>query len=307
MLVANKNRIMNTKVFLIAIMLLFSFSTFANDSLSIAYKRIGEMEQSLKRETESRSSVLNDLNAAKRVIGKQSQTIDSLKLVVEQNSRNIKTTADEMGVKIDETNTSLETKADSSDVKTKSIIGVVFLVLLLVICILVYLLLRKKIAKGSEDITALKEKSEKLNEDILNRMSSEMEEMQKISSSLKALSEMDNTAGTNSNNPDHSLIKTLADRITFMEMTLYKMDSKVRGYKQLTKSIAQMKDNLLANGYELVDMLGKPYDGGMKVTANFIEDENLEEGQQIITGVIKPQINYKGLMIQAAQITVSQN
>ena len=68
-----------------------------------------------------------------------------------------------------------------------------------------------------------------------------------------------------------------------------------------------MKDNLLANGYEIVDMLGKPYNDGMKVTANFIEDEELEEGQKIITAVIKPQINYKGKMIQAANITVSQN
>ena len=68
-----------------------------------------------------------------------------------------------------------------------------------------------------------------------------------------------------------------------------------------------MKDNLLANGYELVDMLGKPYNDGMKVTANFIEDEDLEEGTQIITGIIKPQINFNGKMIQSAQITVSQN
>ena len=103
------------------------------------------------------------------------------------------------------------------------------------------------------------------------------------------------------------LIKTLADRITFMEMTLFKMDPKVRGYKQLSKSISQMKDNLLANGYELVDMLGKPYNDGMKVTANFIEDEDLEQGTQIITGIIKPQINFNGKMIQSAQITVSQN
>lgn len=92
-----------------------------------------------------------------------------------------------------------------------------------------------------------------------------------------------------------------------MEMTLYRMDSSVKGHKPLSKSIKQMKDNLLANGYEIVDMLGKPYDDGMKVTANFIEDEDLEEGQKIITAVIKPQINYKGKMIQAANITVSQN
>jgi predicted ATP-grasp superfamily ATP-dependent carboligase len=68
-----------------------------------------------------------------------------------------------------------------------------------------------------------------------------------------------------------------------------------------------MKDNLLANGYELVEMLGKDYIEGMKVTASFVADNNLEEGKQIITGITKPQINYKGKMIQAAQITVSQN
>ena len=90
-------------------------------------------------------------------------------------------------------------------------------------------------------------------------------------------------------------------------MTLYKMDKDVRGHKQLSKAINQMKDNLLANGYELVDMLGKPYHEGMRVIANFTEDENLENGTQIITAIIKPQINFKGQMIQAAQVTVSQN
>lgn len=68
-----------------------------------------------------------------------------------------------------------------------------------------------------------------------------------------------------------------------------------------------MKDNLLANGYELVDMLGKDYVEGMKLSASFVSDDNIEEGKQIITGIVKPQINYKGKMIQAAQITVSQN
>ena len=68
-----------------------------------------------------------------------------------------------------------------------------------------------------------------------------------------------------------------------------------------------MKDNLKVNGYELIDMLGKDYNDGMKVTATFIEDENIPEGKQIISGIIKPQINYNGIMIQSAQITVSQN
>ena len=54
-------------------------------------------------------------------------------------------------------------------------------------------------------------------------------------------------------------------------------------------------------------MLGKPYNEGIKAVVNFVTDEDLKEGEQIVTGIIKPQINYNGVMIQAAQITVSQN
>lgn len=295
------------KKIILLVLLQCSLSTSANDSLSVAYRRIDEMEQSLKKETEIRCNIQNELDIANRVISRQNQAVDSLKLMVEQNTRNIQTTADEIGVKIEETNTSLNSKVDSSDYSTRSLWIFVALFVALILSCLIYIILRKRINQGSADLDAMRIKSEKLNEDILNRMSSEMDELRKISSTMTTLAEIDKSGNGNNGVLDHSLIKTLADRITFMEMTLYKMDSKTRGYKQLTKSIAQMKDNLLANGYELVEMLGKTYDGGMKVTANFIEDETLEEGQQIITGIIKPQINYKGVMIQAAQITVSQN
>lgn len=184
--------------------------------------------------------------------------------------------------------------------------GIFLFVLLVIASFIIYCLLHRRIAKGRLDLAALKQKADKLNEDILNQFSLDMVEMQKLTASLVALSSAQ-VSQVNNADPDHSLIKTLADRITFMEMTLYKMDKNVRGYKQLSKSIVQMKDNLKANGYELVEMLGKPYNDGMKVIANFIEDEELKEDMQIITSIIKPQINYKGIMIQSAQITVSQN
>ena len=102
-------------------------------------------------------------------------------------------------------------------------------------------------------------------------------------------------------------VSKVADEIVRIETNLSRMDSSVKGYKQLSASVRRIKDNFLANGYEMVDMLGKPYSEGMKVLANFVPDESLKEGEQIITGIIKPQINYNGVMIQAAQITVSQN
>ena len=111
----------------------------------------------------------------------------------------------------------------------------------------------------------------------------------------------------NDRKPDHTFTLKVADEIIRIELNMSRMDSSIKGYKQLKKAVERIKDNLKANGYEIVDMLGKSYNDGMKVIANFIPDETLPEGSQIITGIIKPQINYNGQMIQAAQITVSQN
>ena len=155
--------------------------------------------------------------------------------------------------------------------------------------------------RGKNRMDTLMRESERLNEKIVERLSSEAGELSAIATSL---AQVPAPVGEDT---DHSLIRSLADRITFMEMTLYRMDPSVRGYKHLKRSVGQMKDNLAANGYEIVEMLGKPYHEGMKATVSFEDDDTLESGSRIITNIIKPQINYRGEMIQASQISVSQN
>ena len=106
---------------------------------------------------------------------------------------------------------------------------------------------------------------------------------------------------------DHSLVLKVADELIRIEANLSKMDSSVKGFKQIAKAVERIRTNYEAYGYEIVDMLGKPFDDGMKVVANFVADESLAPGAQIITAISKPQINYNGVMIQSAQVTVSQN
>lgn len=292
---------------LLAMMLCASVPlSYAGDADSI---KLVKLEQSLQKEIRERETLENELAIQNKTIQSQYVTIDSLRAAIEQNARNIKTAADEIGVKIDDTRTTLGSKADTADVKTRTAWGGILLLIVAILGAIIYCILHKRINKGNADVDELKVKANKLNEEILNQFAKEIAEMQKISSSLNTLakSSSQTVSDTPSSEPDHSLIKTLADRITFMEMTLFKMDPQVKGFKQLSKSITQMKDNLLANGYELVEMLGKPYNDGMKAVANFNDDDEIEEGKRIITAIIKPQINYKGEMIQAAQITVSQN
>lgn len=105
----------------------------------------------------------------------------------------------------------------------------------------------------------------------------------------------------------HDLVLAIADEMTRMQTNLSNMDSSVRGYKQLIRSLERMRNHLLVAGYEVVDMLGTPYHEGMRVVATFVFDETLPPGSQVITGVSKPQVNYLGELIQVANITVSQN
>jgi hypothetical protein len=105
---------------------------------------------------------------------------------------------------------------------------------------------------------------------------------------------------------DHSFAKRVADEIVRITTNLSRMDVTVRGHKQLSASVRKLEQSLNSNNYELEALLNKPYDNGMNLQANFVIDENLQEGESVITRVIKPQINYKGKLIQAAQVEVSQ-
>ncbi len=252
----------------------------------------------LKTQTVSLADENQSLNAA--LLQKQA-AIDSLAIAVATNSANIKATADELSLKIQSAAEAASLNTDS--LKTKTIWGIVVVVLTLLVSIIVALLLHKKGQKTSDDkIASLKKQADELNEKIVGQFSNEMGELQKIGEALK-------NAGSNASaQPDHSLVKKLVDRINFMEMTLHKMDSHIRGYNTLTNAINVMKIRLKEKEYEIIEWLGKDYDEGYNFAeVKFEDDENLAEGKRIISEVMQPQINYKGKMIQAAKVKVNQN
>jgi len=201
-------------------------------------------------------------------------------------------------------------RANNDNLSMRTTWGIAIAVVLLLAIGVVVWLFQKKFKNGSTSIDEVRKAQDTL-EKAQNQL---QEESVKLDSKLleiveKQLSAQQAPASspTGKAEIDHSLTLKVADEITKIEMNLSRMDSSVKGYKQLSKAVQRIKDNFSANGYEIVDMLGKPYNEGMRVVANFVPDDSLEEGKQIITGIIKPQINYRGVMIQAAQITVSQN
>ena len=207
--------------------------------------------------------------------------------------------------KIDATDNNVRVNQDM--LQSRTLWGIIIIIILLALVTTGSYLLAKRIKSGDTSIDEVRKAQEAL-EVAQKKM---QEESIKLDNQMLAIAqkqlESKPTTSVGTAVPDHSLALKVADEIVRIELNMSRMDSSIKGYKQLSKAVERIKDNFNANGYEIVDMLGKPYNEGMKVIAEFVLNEDLEEGQQIITGITKPQVNYNGIMIQAARITVSQN
>lgn len=183
--------------------------------------------------------------------------------------------------------------------------GLVILLLAIIATIFAFL---KKIKLGTTSIDDVRRAQEALQV----AQTKMQEESVKLDNQLLAIVQKQLDASVTSANkttgePDHSLVVKLADEIARIETNLSKMDKSVRGYKQLVQAKDRMINNVRANGYEIISLLGQEYNDGMQFQTRFVPDESLPEGKRIITGMIKMQVNYNGKMIQPAEIVVSQN
>lgn len=233
-----------------------------------------------------------------------SAAIDSLCNVCKQLAVSQSTDRKKVNGMIDKTNSNVQ--ANQETLQSRTLLVCIIAILMLVVIVGVTYRLARRIKSGNTSIDEVRKA-----QDALQAAQTKMQE-ESIKLDDKLLELFDRQIANVPKNadhgePDHSLALKVADEIVRIELNMSRMDSSIKGYKQLAKAVERIKDNFNANGYEIVDMLGKPYNEGMKVIAEFVLNEDLEEGQQIITGITKPQVNYNGIMIQAARITVSQN
>jgi hypothetical protein len=274
------------------------------DKFTLLQKQQGNVENHLNRLVDKQREDEHKIQSLSNENARLAKMIDSLQNACRQLANTQAADRKNISGEINKTNSNVQTNQDMLRSRTLWI-GIMAVALLIFIVGVAYQL-TKRIKSGNTSIGEVRKAQEALQ----LAQTKMQEESVKLDDKLlelfdKQISATPKVVGTDK--LDHSLALKVADEIVRIELNMSRMDSSIKGYKQLAKAVERIKDNFKANGYEIIDMLGKPYNEGMKVTANFIADEELEEGKQIITGITKPQINYNGRMIQAAQITVSQN
>ena len=295
--------------------LFYATSTFgqgqSNDTLAVLQENILKQEISvLRQELNTHQTVINQhkntLDTLSTKVGNQEQLIGSLKLETKNNAQNIQTIEDNLGAKIEQTKISTKDSISKLDenVSKNRLYWIIGTLATLLLGGIVCWLLEKRIKNNKTDVenqikntkTALEEESIKLDNKLVEVLETQLK--------LKLAEKQIVSANTNKE-IDHSLALKVADEIVRIQKNISKMDNDTKGLKQLSASVKRIQDNFASNGYELVEMLGKEYNEGMKVIANFIPSEDIEQGKQVITRIIKPQVNFKNEMIQSAQIEVS--
>lgn len=295
----------------------FSFSTIKAEDISKKVESLKIEVNSLKTQQEH---LCNDFNA---LLLKNAKTERQMSEVLSANKKlasNIDSLQDEYNIvvtnqkndkselinSIDKTNELIQTTENVLSLRT--LWGTCGLVILLIAIIATILAFLKKMKLGTTTIDDVRKAQEALQV----AQTKMQEESVKLDNQLFAIVQKQLDASVPSANkisgePDHSLVVKLADEIARIETNLSKMDKSVRGYKQLVQAKDRMINNVRANGYEIISLLGQEYNDGMQFPARFVPDESLPEGKRIITGMIKMQVNYNGKMIQPAEIVVSQN
>jgi hypothetical protein len=228
--------------------------------------------------------------------------INQLKTRLNNLSSSIDSVNDNLGNKISVTETTSKNQINEldGDLEKNRLYWIIATLVTLLLGALMYLFLGKRIKSSKMDVEtqirntkkSLEEESLKLDGELVKVFQKQLEVLE---AAPKEVSQDD----------DHSLVLKIADRLTAMETNIYRMDPNTRGLNNLKNLVKSTKENFNAKEYEIVEMLGKEYKEGMEVIATFIPSDEIEIGKQIITRVIKPQVNFKGQKIQAAQIEVS--
>jgi hypothetical protein len=289
----------------LSILLFSSLSTFAQVTKEDLEKEIKPLTEKVIILQSEKSKLKSEIGTLNSKLSTANKNIETLQNETQKNSNAISQTANELGIKIQQTETSSKNSISilDKDVNTNRLYWIIGTLITLLLGGIVYWLLGKRIASSQTDVESQIRSTKKTLEEESLKLDAQLLDI--INSQLK-IKERE-PVKTESGEKDHSLVLKVADEVTRILMNLEVMDKEIKGYKHLKKYSESILDNLKAYGYEIPQLIGMNYNSGMNMVATLEFDESIESGKQIIKRIIKPQVNFDGKVIQTAKVTVAFN
>lgn len=294
----------------IILMLFASFQIFAqnlsSDKVEEQVKKVQAQVQKLENDNKSLKSEISVIQS--KLMQINSKVIEHTDKIDSVNTK-LNLSTSKLGLQITNTESAANSKIQAIDdnLSKNTLWGIIAVLLALIVSGVIYFILNKKQREDKSDVIDQLSKTKSSIEESLVKEFGKQTELLETQLQLIEEQAKNQSSKTINHEIDHSLALKVADEITLIERNISLMDKDVKGLKQLSRSVQKLKDNLNANGYEIPELLGKQYHQGMKVTVvGSFTDEDIEKDLELITKVIKPQVNYKEKMIQTAQIETSK-
>jgi len=279
----------------------------ASDSVSIQSNEMRNLQTMVRGLSASAKKLQRDQFQLRQQLKAQGRRLDTLSRSTTENRIRIGRTTDDVTSSLEKTGKTNEARfAELGGLVSKSRIQ--WIVGTLAVCALSavgFILVRRRLSSSKREIEQTIAATRKSLEEESVKLDSKLAEVLGSQLQLQKALPQDSNRDVAGKPYGHTLALRVADEVVRMRRNIALMDPNTRGIKQLSGSVTRLQDNLHSLGYETPNMLNKKYDEGMKVAANFVPDASLRLGDQIITRIIKPQVNYKGVMIQSAQVEVS--
>ena len=285
----------------IAIFCTVSVAQTKNDTIQQLQRQIMNLENLNSRLSSQVKSAKSGIKIIEGRLLSTIDTVNSIKKDLALANNNMQTMADKFELQIRQLNdkSNSDYLALSKRVSNNNLYWIFAIISIVLFATLLFGWLKSRFTSIKTELSdQIKNSSEAIREEIIKLDN-------QVFWSLDFKKKQSKTNQIESENPDHSLALKVADEIIRIQKNLSSMDPETKGVKQLEFAVERIQDNFTENGYELVELLDKPYDQGMKLSAKFRPDNTLKPGEQIITRIIKPQINYNNVIIQEAQVEVS--
>ena len=238
----------------------------------------------------------------------QKKQIDSITLQLSVVQSYIQQIADSLHITV--TNVSSTNKQTQNQIhninKTitnRTLYWIIGILVFAFLCVIAFIILRNKLSLSTKNLDSQIAKTNETMQNEAIKLDSKLIEI--LQTQLSILKEERTTKETIKTIIDHKLPLKVGNEIYRMRQRIISMNSDNKALLPLSKSLERLEEEFNESGYEIKDLLNKSYNDGLSVKATFVPSTELKPGEQKITRVIKPQINYNDQAIQMAEIEVS--
>ena len=256
---------MKKTILIIGVVAIFSTISLAqtkNDTIQLLQQQIVNLEKLNSRMSIQINAAISNIKNLEDRLTSNGDSIAVLKneLVLTNNSLNA------MSDKLESQILRLSEKSNSDylaldkRVSSNSLYWILGFVSVLLFSAILFFWLRSRLTIGKTELSdQIKKSSESIREEIIKLDN-------QVFWSLDFQKTLNKKEQNDFGNVDHTLALKVADEIIRIHRNLSAMDPETRGLKQLEFAVERIQDNFTENGYEMVELLNKPYDQAMKVS-----------------------------------------